>query len=148
VTALVLAAVLALYLLLTVQRGLVLVRTGEPVPVLLGAGVLLLPVVGAAVVLAELRFGLATSRLGEELAREGGLPADELPRRASGRVDRGAADEVFARRRAETEAAPEDWRAWYRLGLAYDDAGDRRRARAAMRRAVGLHRERAARARR
>jgi Flp pilus assembly protein TadD len=76
--------------------------------------------------------------LGERLAAEGGLPADDLARRPSGRVERAAADEVFARRRAEAEAAPDDWRSWFRLGIAYDDAGDRRRAREAMRRAITL----------
>jgi cytochrome c-type biogenesis protein CcmH/NrfG len=81
---------------------------------------------------------VATQRLGEQLAAEGGLPADDLPRRPSGRVDRDAADAVFARRRAEAEAAPDDWRSWYRLGIAYDDAGDRRRAREAMRKAITL----------
>ena len=38
------------------------------------------------------------------------------------------------------EASPDDWRAWLRLGLAYDMAGDRRRARAAVRRAITLSR--------
>ena len=60
----------------------------------------------------------------------------ELPRSPSGRVDRTAADELFDRRRVEVEAAPEDWRRWYRLAVAYDLAGDRRRARAAMRTAI------------
>ncbi|MGW5680055.1 hypothetical protein ACWEV4_34170, partial [Streptomyces sp. NPDC003860] len=32
-----------------------------------------------------------------------GLPVDDLARTPSGRIDRDAADEVFARRRAETE---------------------------------------------
>ena len=41
--------------------------------------------------------------------------------------------------RAQTEAAPEDWRTWFRLALAYDAAGDRTRARAAARHAVALH---------
>jgi Flp pilus assembly protein TadD len=41
--------------------------------------------------------------------------------------------------RAQAEAAPEDWRSWYRLALAYDAAGDRTRARAAARHALALH---------
>jgi hypothetical protein len=139
-TVVVLVAVLTVYFGLTGHRAWVLLRSGEPALVLLGVGVMLLPVVGAVLVGAELRFGLATQRLGERLASEGGLPADELPRRPSGRVDRGAADEVFARRRAEAEAAPDDWRSWFRLGIAYDDAGDRRRAREAMRKAIALSR--------
>ena len=39
-------------------------------------------------------------------------------------------------------AAPRDWRARYRLSLAYAAAGDRTRARAAAREAVRLHRAR------
>jgi len=139
-TVAVLVAVLVVYFVLTGQRAWMLLRSGEPVLMLLGLGVLILPIVGAVLVAAEVRFGLATQRLGERLADEGGLPADDLPRRPSGRVDRDAADEVFARRRAEAEAAPADWRSWFRLGIAYDDAGDRRRAREAMRRAITLSR--------
>ena len=40
--------------------------------------------------------------------------------------------------RAEVEAAPDDWRGWYRLAHAYDLAGDRKRARSAMRQAIEL----------
>jgi len=134
----VLAAVLVLYLVLTAQRAWALLSSGDVVLTLLGVGVLILPVIGAVLLVAELRFGLATQRLGERLADEGGLPVDDLPRRPSGRVERSAADEVFAARRAEAEAAPDDWRTWFRLGIAYDDAGDRRRARDAMRKAITL----------
>jgi hypothetical protein len=136
----VLVAVLAAYFVMLGHRAWALLGSGEVVLVLLGLGVLLLPVVGGVLVVAELRFGLATQRLAERLAAEGGLPADDLPRRPSGRVERTAADEVFALRRAEAEAAPTDWRCWFRLGIAYDDAGDRRRAREAMRRAIALSR--------
>lgn len=138
-TALVLAGVLVVYLVLVGWRGVLLVRTGDPVAVALGLAVLVLPVVAAVVVVRELRFGGATQRMARELEADGGLPVDDLPRRPSGRVVREAADATFAGRRAEVEAAPEDWRAWYRLAVAYDDAGDRRRAREAMRYAVRLH---------
>ena len=94
---------------------------------------LALPLVGLWVVVAEIRFGRATERLARRLLDDEESP---LPRRASGRVDRVAADARFAERRAEVEAAPDDWRCWYRLALAYDDAGDRRRARGAMRTAI------------
>jgi cytochrome c-type biogenesis protein CcmH/NrfG len=136
--AFVLVAALLLYFALLAGRAWWLLTSGRVVLVLLGIGVLLLPVVAAVLVAAEIRFGFATQRLGERLAAEGGLPADDLPRRPSGRVDRAAADEVFARRRAEAEAAPDDWRSWFRLGIAYDDAGDRGRAREALRRAIAL----------
>jgi len=134
----ILAAVLVLYFVLTAQRAWALLTSGDVVLTLLGLGVLILPIVGVWLLVAELRFGLATQRLGERLAAEGGLPVDDLPRRPSGRVERAAADAAFATRQAEAEAAPDDWRTWFRLGIAYDDAGDRRRAREAMRKAIAL----------
>jgi hypothetical protein len=134
-----LVVVLGVYLVLVGWRGVLLVRTGDVVGVGLGLAVLVLPAVAAVVVAREVRFGLATERMARELEAAGALPVDDLPRRPSGRVVREAADLAFAGRRAEVEAAPGDWRAWYRLALAYDDAGDRRRAREAMRHAARLH---------
>ena len=74
------------------------------------------------------------------LEAEGGLPVDDLPRSPGGRIDRAAADAQFETYRIEAEAAPDDWRARYRLSLAYDASGDRTRAREAAREAVRLHR--------
>lgn len=134
-----LTAVLAFYAVTLGLRGIDLLRDDRLLFRGLGVGVLLLPLLGVAVVVAELRFGRATERLGRRLAAEpGGLSQDELPRRPSGRVDRGAADVVFAERKAEVEAASGEWRRWYRLGLAYGDAGDTARGRQAMRRAIAL----------
>jgi cytochrome c-type biogenesis protein CcmH/NrfG len=138
VTALVLAALVAGWLVVAGGRGVVLIGTGEPIAMLLGVAVLAFPLVGAWLLLREVRFGAATQRLGRRLLAEGGLPSADLPRRPSGRVDRAAADAQFAERRADVDADPQDWRGWYRLALAYDDAGDRRRARSAMRYAVAL----------
>jgi hypothetical protein len=134
-----LAGACVVYLVFIAQRAWILVSTGEPVAIVLGAGLLLLPVVGVWVVAAELRFGIRTAELASVLEQQGGLSVDDLPRTASGRIDRQAADERFQIARVDTEAAPEDWRAWYRLAVAYDDARDRRQARAAMRTAIRLH---------
>jgi cytochrome c-type biogenesis protein CcmH/NrfG len=134
-----LVAALVVYLLLAGYRGVLLLRSGEPISVTLGVGVLLLPVVGAYVVWREVQFGFLTQRLARELAASGRWPQEELPKAPSGRPDRDAADALFAVRRDEVESSPEDWTAWFRLALAYEDARDRRRARAAMRRAIALH---------
>jgi hypothetical protein len=134
----VLVVVLAFYVVLVGSRGVLLVRDGRPELVLLGLGVLMLPLVGVWLVVKELQFGRATERLAAQLG-EGGLPCGDLPRRPSGRVERAAADAVFTQRKAEVEAAPEDWRGWFRLAVAYDDAGDRSRGRRAMRRAIDVH---------
>jgi len=121
-------------------RGVLLVEDGHASTIGLGFAVLVLPFVTAWAVWREVRFGLATERLAKALDAEGGLPVDDLPRRPSGRVDRAAADGFFTRMREQTEAAPDDWRSWYRLALAYDAAGDRTRARAATRHAIALRR--------
>lgn len=47
---------------------------------------------------------------------------------------------MFERRREETEDTPDDWRCWFRLAVAYQDARDTPRARKAMQRAIALHR--------
>ncbi len=131
-------AAVAAYAGLVGWRGVLLVADGRPVAVAFGLGLLVFPVVGVGVVAAELRFGLRSSRLADRLADEGGLPEDLLPRTPSGRVVRAAADADFDRWQAEVTASPQDWRCWYRLALAYDAAGDRRRARGATRRAIAL----------
>jgi Flp pilus assembly protein TadD len=46
---------------------------------------------------------------------------------------------VFAEYASRTEKSPDDWHSWFNLSLAYDAAGDSRRARAAMRKAVTLY---------
>ena len=134
-----LAALLAGYM---VVRAVDLLRTGQLKGILFGLGVLLLVVVGGVLLYGELRFGFDTQRLGERLAREGGLPEvpADAPRLPSGRLTRDAADALFAERRREVEAAPDDWRAWFRLATAYGDARDTPRGRTAMRRAVRLER--------
>lgn len=133
-----LVVVLAVYLALALNRALILLRTGDAVLVVLGVAMLVLPALGAWLIWLEIRFGRAAERLAHRLDDEGGLPVDDLPRRPSGRAVRAAADERFRERQAELETDPDDWRHWFRLGLAYDDAGDRRRARSALRRAIAL----------
>lgn len=138
-TALLLTAVVVVYCVLLGSQAVALIASGQPVAIALGVGVLLLPLVGLWIAGANLRFGARVEKLSRRLAHEGGLPdAGELPRRPSGRVDHAAADAWFEARRAEVQAAPADWGAWYRLAYGYDVAGDRRRAREAMRHALRL----------
>jgi hypothetical protein len=135
-----LSLALLVYLGLAGHRGVVLIAQGSWVTVSFGMAVLVLPLLGAWFLWRSTRFVRAAHRLARELEAEGGLPEDDLPRTPSGRVDRDAADALFARRRAETEAAPDDWRNWFRLALAYYDARDTPRARKAMQHAISLHR--------
>ncbi|MFF5254419.1 hypothetical protein ACFY4K_20575 [Streptomyces leeuwenhoekii] len=133
------AAVLVFYFALVGSRGVLLIETGTPLTVAFGAAVLVLPVIGLWFLWKNTQFVRKANQLAAELDAEGGLPADELRRTPSGRIDRDSADEVFARRKAETEAAPGDWRSWFRLAVAYHDARDTPRARKAMQRAIALH---------
>lgn len=139
-TAVLLVALTGLLAAYMAVRAFDLIATGQLKGVLLGVGVLMLVLVGAVLLYGEVRFGMDTQRLGERLAREGGLPEvpEDLPRLPSGRLTTEAADALFRSRRAEVEADEQDWRAWFRLGTAYGDARDTARGRTAMRRAVRL----------
>ncbi|KQS15969.1 tetratricopeptide repeat protein [Frigoribacterium sp. Leaf186] len=135
------ALLLLLYVVLVGQRAVLFLSTGEPVAIALGVALLVLPLLGLFALVVELRFGLRTQAIVRQLASEGELPVDDLPRRASGRYERESADAAFPAYKEAVEAAPDDWRAWFRLGLAYDACGDRRRARQALRWAIALRRD-------
>jgi hypothetical protein len=136
--AMVMAALLVLYLVLVVQHAFVLLGTGIAVGRAEGIALLVLPLIGAYALIAEIRFGIRAARLLRLMTERGALPVDDLPHRPSGRPVRAAADVEFPMYQAEVEAAPSDWTRWYRLALAYDACGDRRRARWATRRAIRL----------
>jgi hypothetical protein len=140
VAAIVMAALLLVYLVLVGQRAVLLMASGQIVGVVMGAALIILPLIAAWAIAREILFGIRTERLVRILETEGGLPVDDLPHRASGAPVRAAADAEFPVFRAEVESAPESWRAWFRLGLAYDASGDRRRARHALREAIRLYR--------
>ncbi|MFF2524584.1 hypothetical protein [Streptomyces liangshanensis] len=133
------AAVLVVYFVLVGSRGVLLLEQGTALTAAFGIAVLVLPAIGLWFLWKNTQFVSRANRLAAELDAEGGLPVDELTRTASGRIDRDSADAVFARRRAETEDSPGDWRCWFRLAVAYHDARDTPRARKAMQRAIALH---------
>lgn len=134
------ALLLLLYLVVVTQLAVRLIVVDEPVSRGIGIALLVLPLLGLWALIAELLFGLRSQRLGTIVASEGPLPAELLPLRPSGRPDRTAADVDFPRYQAEVENDPGNWKMWFRLGLAYDACGDRRRARQSIRRAISLSR--------
>lgn len=129
---------LLLYFWFTYQRAWIMVTDESLLAKGLGLALFALPIVGAWTLVRELMFGAQTERIADVLASEGGLPPDTLPRTPGGRIVREAADAEFERYRAETDTAPDDWRSWFRLSCAYDAAGDRKRARESMRRAIRM----------
>ncbi len=117
-----------------------LLRTGDAVQMGVGIGMLVIVAIGLVLVAGEVRLAADSERLGRRLGEEGGLP-EELPdRMPSGRLPAEAAERQFDTRKAEVEQAPEDWRAWFRLALAYADSKDSSAGRRAMRRAIALER--------
>ena len=88
---------LVFYLVVTFDRARILLTDPQPVAKAIGAAYLVLPIVGAWALLRELSFGARLERMGKELAAEGGLPEDNLPRTAGGRIVRSAADAEFGR---------------------------------------------------
>lgn len=137
--AILMAVLLALYAVLVGWRAVQFVATGEPVAVAMGVALIVLPLIAAWALWREIMFGVRSQALVRRLEAEGGLDLG-IPMLPSGRPERSAADAAFPRFQAAAEAEPESWRAWLRLGLAYDAAGDRRRARGAVRRAITLER--------
>lgn len=136
----VMVALLALYLGLSLHRAWILLQSDVWISKALAFAMVALPILGVWALVREVVFGIRLEELGRRLGAEGGLPEDDLPRRPSGRIVREAADESFARWSDAAQAAPEDWRSWYRLGLAYSASGDTRRARGCMRDAVAISR--------
>ena len=134
----IMTALLLLYVVLAGQRAVVLLLSGEGVGVAMGVALIVLPLIALWAIGRELWFGVRAQKLGELLDAEGALPHEEIDVRPSGRATRDDADALFPAYRADVEEHPGEWRAWYRLGLAYDAAGDRRRAREAVRRAISL----------
>ncbi|UZN04880.1 hypothetical protein [Cellulomonas sp. S1-8] len=144
VAALALTALLAIYVWLVALRAVQLVRTGETIGVVLGLALLVGPLLVLGLIAREWLLALDVQRMADVLAAAGELPVDDLPRSPGGRVDRAAARAAFDPHRARVEEEPGEWRAWYHLAFAYDAAGDRSRARAALRTASRLHKGRPA----
>lgn len=134
-----LVVALAFYFLMLGRIAVGLIGNGGFASIGLGIGVLILPLLGVWVVVTTLRAGFQHQHLAQRARAEGReLDVSAMPRRPSGRIERDAADALFAQVKAEWEADPDNWRSSYRLARAYDYAGDRTRARETMRRAVAL----------
>jgi tetratricopeptide (TPR) repeat protein len=130
---------LVVYFFLLGRIAMAFITSGELAAIGLGLALMVLPLIGIWVMVSTLRAGLAHQRLAR-IVREEGMELDvsALPRMPSGRIQRDAADALFVTVRDELENDPDNWRRWYRLARAYDYAGDRSRAREAMKKAVEM----------
>lgn len=128
------------YMGLITYSAVYLLTQDDIVLQLLAVGIIIVLPIGGWLIYQEIRFGQATARLARALPddEQARAEVESLPRRPSGRADRTAADELFAARKVVVEADPKAWAGWFRLAEAYDLAGDRKRAREAMRTAIEL----------
>lgn len=116
-------------------------RTGEPLIIAIAVGVTLVLIAILWGIYKEWSMAFKVQKMGEILAEQGALPVDDLPRSPGGRIDREVANERFTILRAQVERDLNSWPAWYNLGFGYDAAGDRKRAREALRTAARLFSE-------
>lgn len=139
--AVVVTALLGLYIWAVLGRAWALIETGKPAGIGIGVAVLVLPLLVLFVLVREWQLAFHVQSMADELAASHELPEDTLPRSPGGRIDRKAADEAFGAARNRVEDSPEDWKAWYNLAFAYDAAHDRTRARSSLRKAATLRKE-------
>lgn len=129
---------LILYFVLTGQWAFLYLISGTPIGIAMGAALIVLPLIGAWALLREVQFGFQAERLGAKLDAEGGMPPAETDLSPSGRLAKEDAEPLIRRYVAEADAAADDWRARYRLGVVQDAAGRRKDARASIRAAIRL----------
>ncbi|KXO93908.1 hypothetical protein [Tsukamurella pseudospumae] len=137
-----LAVAMLLYIGLIGVWASMIAGRGGAVNIGLAIGMVLVGVMGLWILWSVLRNGYAHQRLAasaKALGRD--LDVSDLPKMPSGRVQRDAADALFAEVKAEYEADPDSWVNTYRLARAYDYAGDRSRARDWMTKAVSLEKK-------
>ncbi|MGM7666115.1 hypothetical protein [Microbacterium sp. A93] len=131
-------AALVLYFILMGQKAVLFIASGDPVGIAMGVALIVLPLIGVWALVREIQFGVQAERLGTTLNAEGGMPEAETELTPSGRIAKADAEPLIQRYIAEADAASDDWRARYRLGVVQDAAGRRKDARASIRAAITL----------
>ena len=127
-----LAGILGVYLVFATLRAFDFLSTSDPVAKFLGVAILTMPLLGIAVIVKEVRFGIKTSQMGAQIA-ESRLPKSTLTQ-----------EEKFQYLNAAitpTQAEGSTWQDWYCLALGCDLTGERKLAREAMRWSIHLYDE-------
>lgn len=137
--AVVMSALVVLYLALMGQQGYYFLIQDNPVPKSMGFFILILPLFGFWGIFRELRFGLAIEKLGRQLESEDAWPRFDFGVLPSGRANKSEALREFPLYQEKVESDPDNWRSWFALGLIYDACGNRKLARKAMRKAIALN---------
>ena len=125
------------YVLTLLGRGIILLQEPSLIAIAMGLAILVLPLVALWALFAELQFGLKAQRLSRRLIALD-IPGLDLELRASGRATKDSANKELERIQDAVNRDPEDWSLWFQLGEAHDAAGERKNARAAIRKAILL----------
>jgi cytochrome c-type biogenesis protein CcmH/NrfG len=125
------------YVLTLLGRGIILLQEPSLIAVAMGLAILVLPLVALWALFAELQFGLKAQRLSRRLIALD-IPGLDLELRASGRATKDSANKELERIQDAVTKDPENWSLWFQLGEAHDAAGERKNARAAIRKAILL----------
>lgn len=128
------------YVALLSNTGFKLIGMESLVAKAMGALILVFPVVAIWLTVMEFRFGSQIEKLSTKIEADGNWPELAFDYRPSGRPTKDSAAKVFEQVAKKVAAEEGNYLNWFALGLAYDASGDRRRARAAMRRALKLSR--------
>lgn len=124
-----LTAILLVYLVFTVLRGLDFLAVDDPAVKALGVAVLVLPVLGGILIFREIKFGKLSFNMGQSIDEQY-LPTTELTEDEK----REFLDTAIARAKEQMDS----WQAWYSVALAYDLLKERKLARQAMQYSVEL----------
>ena len=125
------------YVLTLLGRGIILLQGPSLIAIAMGLAILVLPLVALWALFAELQFGLKAQRLSRRFIALD-IPGLDLDLRASGRATKDSANKELERIQDAVNRDPEDWSLWFQLGEAHDAAGERKNARAAIRKAILL----------
>jgi hypothetical protein len=128
------------YVALLSNTGFKLIGMESLIAKAMGALILVFPVVAIWLTVMEFRFGSQMEKLSTKIEADGNWPELAFDYRPSGRPTKDSAAKVFEQVAKKVAAEEGNYLNWFALGLAYDASGDRRRARAAMRRALKLSR--------
>ena len=125
------------YVLTLLGRGIILLQEPSLIAIAMGLAILVLPLVALWALFAELQFGLKAQRLSRRFIALD-IPGLDLDLRASGRATKDSANKELERIQDAVNRDPEDWSLWFQLGEAHDAVGERKNARAAIRKAILL----------
>lgn len=140
VSAVLMAVLLALYIVAVLYRALVLLLSGSLVAAALACGMLVLSLIAIWALYREVLFGIQATKLSKKLAAQGRLFHNEITADATGRPDREAAKQLVPQLAAVVAAAHPSpaWQDVHRLGIALRAAGEAGQARKRINEAIAL----------